>query len=71
MRAEDEVKVQLRYWEGRLEGLLEGSKAIEGIEKSKEKVPVEAVAQLAVQKAMAGGWVDALRWVIKTEEKEA
>lgn len=73
MKPETEVKVQLRYWEGKLEGLLEGTKAIEslGLEKSKEKVPLDAVTHLAVQKATATGWVDALRWVLKAEEAKA
>ena len=71
MRSETEIAVQLRYWEGKLEGLLEGIKAVGTLEKTKEKVQPEATVNLAVQKATSSGWVDALRWVLKPEEEKA
>ncbi len=67
MRSDNEIMIQLRYWEGRLEGLEEGMKAVVALEKSKEKSPAGA-ENLAVQKATASGWVDALRWVLKPSE---
>jgi len=68
MRVEAEITVQLRYWEGRLEGLQEGIKAIDdALGKTKEKVPTEPTLNLAVEKATSSGWVDALRWVLKPE----
>lgn len=67
MKLETEITVQLRYWEGKLEGLLEGIKAVDTLEKTKEKVAAEATVNLAVQKAASTGWVDALRWVLKSE----
>ncbi len=68
MRSENEITVQLRYWEGKLEGLEEGMKALGVTDKSKDKVSSVNAAGLAVQRATSGGWVDALRWVIKAEE---
>ncbi len=68
MRSENEITVQLRYWEGKLEGLEEGMKALGVADKSKDKVSSVNAAGLAVQRATSGGWVDALRWVIKAEE---
>jgi len=71
MRSEIEITVQLRYWEGRLEGLEEGIKAVGTLDKTKEKVAPEGAVHLAVEKATAGGWVDALRWVLKPGEETA
>ena len=68
MRSENEITVQLRYWEGKLEGLEEGMKALGVTEKGKDKASSGSAAGLAVQRATSGGWVDALRWVIKAEE---
>lgn len=68
MRSETDITVQLRYWEGRLEGLEEGMKAV-GSDKTKEKTASEAAANLAVQRATSSGWVNALRWVLKSEEE--
>ncbi len=67
MRSEAEIGVQLRYWEGRLEGLEEGIKAVGTADKAKEKAAPEGAVHLAVEKATSGGWVDALRWVLKPE----
>ncbi len=71
MRSETEITVQLRYWEGKLEGLEEGMKAVGITEKTKDKMPSEAATNLAVQRATSSGWVNALRWVLKPEEEIA
>jgi hypothetical protein len=65
MKPEIDITVQLRYWEGKLEGLDEGIKAVGTPEKSKEKLASDSSVHLAVERATAGGWVDALRWVLK------
>ena len=69
MRSEAESTVQLRYWEGRLEGLLEGTKIVDKLDKTKDKVVAEGATTLAVEKASANGWVEALRWVLKPAEE--
>ena len=69
MRSETDITVQLRYWEGRLEGLEEGMKAVGIADKTKEKAAPEAAANLSVQRATSAGWVNALRWVLKPEEE--
>lgn len=71
MRTEAETGVQLRYWEGRLEGLLEGTKLVDKLDKTKDKVVAEGAVHLAVEKAAASGWVEALRWVLKAAEEKA
>jgi len=71
MRSEAEIMVQLRYWEGKLEGLDEGMKAVDTLSKTKEKTGPDVTVRLAVQKATSAGWVDALRWVVKSEETKA
>jgi len=68
MRSDAETTVQLRYWEGKLEGLLEGVKLVDSLDKTKEKVAAEGALHLAVQKATSEGWVQGLRWVLKSEE---
>lgn len=70
MRSEEEIKGQLRYWEGRLDGLLEGTKGAESEQKAKGKVPAQAWTHPAVEKTTAEGWVNALRWVLGTEGKQ-
>jgi hypothetical protein len=69
MKPEVDITVQLRYWEGRLEGLDEGIKAVGAPEKGKDKAASESSVHLAVERATAGGWVDALRWVLKPGEE--
>ena len=70
MRSEAETGVQLRYWEGRLEGLLEGTKLVDKLDKTKDKVVAEGAVHLAVEKATATGWVEALRWALKPAEEK-
>jgi hypothetical protein len=71
MKSEAEIKIQLRYWEGKLEGLEAGIKAVGDLEKTKEKPPAEAAVRLSVEKATTTGWVDGLRWVLKPGEETA
>jgi len=58
MKSEADIKSELRYWQGRLEGLEGASKDLNEQMDTGEKKAIEAVA-----------WAAALRWVIGGAER--